>query len=45
MQSVSAKDALMKLQHHRCRVAVGTASQGGISQTLDYSRIYACTLR
>ena len=43
MQSVSCKVSLMKLQHHRCRVAVGPASQGGISQTLDYSQIYACT--
>ena len=45
MQSVSGKDGLMKLQHHRCRLAVGNASQGSISQTLDYFRINACFLR
>ena len=44
MQSVSAKDSLMKSQHHRCKVAMGTTSQGGLSQTFDHSRIYACTL-
>ena len=43
MQSV-CKDHLMKLLHHSCRVAGGTTSQGGLSQTLNHSRIYACTL-
>ena len=44
MQSVSGKAIHLMLQHHRCRVAVGTVSRGDIGQTfsVDCSQIHPC---